>query len=275
MISTLFFLALHSSVSLDAMAVVPAVDKSEWQVSGDFFECKMQQKLGPMAHLSFVQKPTQALELVLEMDSAHLKLQDVQATLTPADWQPGQFAPAARFSPQELSPHSARFVDNIPVLLQQLQRGYWMVLELDLPGQELSVKIPNLKSEAALIEFQKCTAALFPLLWEQAREYQVRFSQGARQPTPDDLEYLKTLARYIQQDTSVQKVLLDGHSNDAGTSLANRVVSEERADEVAARLIDLGVPKKKIEIRAHGNRYPLAKGQSNSRVLVRLIRKAG
>ena len=97
-----------------------------------------------------------------------------------------------------------------------------------------------------------------------------------RQPSADDVTYLKTLALYIQQDKAVKKVLIDGYTDDMGTSIANRVMSEERADEVASHLIEFGVSKNKLEIRAHGNRYPpvqpLAATKHNRRVVIRLIR---
>ena len=90
------------------------------------------------------------------------------------------------------------------------------------------------------------------------------------------MAYLQQLAAYIQQDKKVRKILIDGHSDDAPTNLANRVLSEERADEIGSRLIEFGVNKQKIEIRAHGNRYPQAVGHGgpkhNRRVMIRLIR---
>ncbi|WP_337842377.1 OmpA family protein [Rheinheimera sp.] len=274
--STLVSLAFSAIMgSTAATVVVPAMDQSEWRVSGNQFQCRMQQQLGSMATLSFRQEPAKALELWLDMNSTHLQLQDVRGRLVPADWQPGQYAPALQLAATEITQAHARFVEQVPVVLQQLQQGYWLELWLDLPGQELSLKVPNLKSAAALTEFQRCTTSLLPLSWEQARDYQLHYLAGERQPTAAGLAHLQLLARYIKEDKAVRKVLIDGHSDDAGSSLANRLASEERADEVAARFIEWGVPKKQLEIRAHGNRYPLARNQSNNRVVLRLIRSAG
>ena len=62
-----------------------------------------------------------------------------------------------------------------------------------------------------------------------------------------------------------------------GCRVSGVELSQERADEVAAQLIELGVSASKLEIRAHGNRYPLLNSQgkpeqANRRVSVRLIR---
>jgi outer membrane protein OmpA-like peptidoglycan-associated protein len=160
--------------------------------------------------------------------------------------------------------------------MQQLQQGYWLQLAVDMPGQEMTLTVPNIKSNQALTSFQNCIDGLLPLSWAQAREFQLFFLVHERQPSADDVTYLKTLALYIQQDKAVKKVLIDGYTDDMGTSIANRVMSEERADEVASRLIEFGVSKSKLEIRAHGNRYPASAGSKNQshnrRVLVRLIR---
>jgi len=255
---------------------VPAMDQSHWQISGDQFLCRMSQSLGAMATLAFTKEPGRQIEMQLQLDAVHLELQDVQGQVVTAGWQPVQTAPAVRFSPSFTSARLARFTEQAPLIMQQLQQGYWLKLSLDLPGQAIDLTVPNLKFEPALQQFQACIAGLLPLRWEQAREYQVIYPSGERLADADSLAYLRLLASYIQQDKKVRKILIDGHSDDAPTSLANRVLSEERADEVASWLIEFGVNKQKIEIRAHGNRYPQAVGHGgpkhNRRVMIRLIR---
>lgn len=254
----------------------PAMDQSQWQVSGDQFQCKMEQDLGAIGTLAFSKEPARAIEMQLTMHAAHLELQDVQGHIVTAGWQPEQLAPAVQFSPTFINAKVARFIEQVPVVMQQLQQGYWLQLAVDMPGQEMTLTVPNIKSNQALTSFQNCIDGLLPLSWAQAREFQLFFPVHERQPSADDVTYLKTLALYIQQDKAVKKVLIDGYTDDMGTSIANRVMSEERADEVASRLIEFGVSKSKLEIRAHGNRYPASAGSKNQshnrRVLVRLIR---
>jgi outer membrane protein OmpA-like peptidoglycan-associated protein len=254
----------------------PAMDQSQWQISGDQFQCQMQQNLGAMGTLAFSKEPAQAIEMQLTLHAAHLELQDVQGQVVSAGWQPEQMAPAVQFSPTFINAKVARFIEQVPLVMQQLQQGYWLQLMLDMPGQEVTLTVPNLKSSQALAEFQSCIDGLLPLSWAQAREFQLFYPINKRQPSADDAAYLKTLALYIQQDKAVKKVLIDGYTDDMGSSIANRVMSEERADEVASHLIESGVSKSKLEIRAHGNRYPAAAGDKaqshNRRVLIRLIR---
>lgn len=254
----------------------PAMDQSQWQISGDQFQCRMEQDLGAMGTLAFSKEPARAIEMQLTLHAAHLELQDVQGHVVTAGWQSEQIAPAVKFSPTFINAKVARFIEQVPVVMQQLQQGYWLQLVLDMPGQEITLTVPNIKSSSALAEFQHCINGLLPLSWAQAREFQLFYPVNKRQPSADDAAYLKTLALYIQQDKAVKKVLIDGYTDDMGSSIANRVMSEERADEVASHLIEFGVSKNKLEIRAHGNRYPAATGDQaqshNRRVLVRLIR---
>ncbi len=276
MIELLMSLWLTPALSNADQQYVPAVDQSHWQISGDQFLCRMSQPLGLMATLAFAKEPGRHIEMQLQLDATHLELQDVQGQVVTAGWQPEQLAPAVRFSPSFTSTKLARFTEQIPLIMQQLQQGYWLKLSLDLPDQVIDLTVPNLKFEQALQQFQTCIAGLLPLRWEQAREYQLIYPKGERLADADNIAHLRVLASYIQQDKKVRKVLIDGHSDDAATSLANRVLSEERADEVASRLIEFGVNKQKIEIRAHGNRYPQAVGHGgpkhNRRVMIRLIR---
>ncbi len=275
MIISLLGLWLTSAVDT-APQYTPAMDQSQWRISGDQFQCRMEQDLGAMGTLAFSKEPARAIEMQLTMHAAHLELQDVQGHVVTAGWQPEQLAPAVQFSPTFINAKVARFIEQVPVVMQQLQQGYWLQLMLDMPDQEITLTVPNIKSSAALAEFQSCIDALLPLSWAQAREFQLFYPVNQRQPSADDAAFLKTLALYIKQDKAVKKVLIDGYTDDMGTSIANRVMSEERADEVASHLIEFGVSKNKLEIRAHGNRYPAGAGNKtqshNRRVLVRLIR---
>ena len=275
MFTSLLGLGLASAIAT-APQYTPAMDQSQWHVSGDQFQCRMEQDLGAMGTLAFSKEPARVIEMQLTMHAAHLELQDVQGHIVTAGWQPEQLAPAVQFSPTFINAKVARFIEQVPLVMQQLQQGYWLQLVLDMPGQEITLTVPNIKSNQAMASFQNCIDGLLPLSWDQAREFQLFFPLNERQPSADDATFLKTLALYIQQDKAVKKVLIDGYTDDMGTSIANRVMSEERADEVASRLIEFGVSKSKLEIRAHGNRYPAGAGSKtlshNRRVLVRLIR---
>ncbi len=276
MVELLLHLWLTPAISAVDQHYLPAVDQAQWQISGDQFRCRMSQSLGNIATLNFQQQPGGQIELLLQLDAAHLELQDVQGQVVAAGWQPDTLAPALRFSPSEIYPKHASFDAQVPVLLQQLQQGFWLQLTLDMPGQTLQLQVPNLQFEQAMQQFQLCISKLLPMRWEQARDAEILFAKGATLPDSHTLAWLSQLASYIKQDRKIRKVLLDGHSDDAATSLANRLLSEQRADDIASRLIELGVPKAKIEIRAHGNRYPqvqpLPATKSNRRVVIRLIR---
>ncbi|MFX3803923.1 OmpA family protein, partial [Streptococcus suis] len=71
-------------------------------------------------------------------------------------------------------------------------------------------------------------------------------------------ETLAALNSYVSVDDRVTKILIDGHTDNVGSSLANLSVSRTRAEQVAEALVELGIDKSMLETRAHGSRYPIA-----------------
>ena len=173
MITSLLGLWLIVALPDTAPQYTPAMDQSQWRISGDQFQCRMEQDLGAMGTLAFSKEPARAIEMQLTMHAAHLELQDVQGHVVTAGWQPEQVAPAVQFSPTFINAKVARFIEQVPLVMQQLQQGYWLQLMLDLPDQEITLTVPNIKSASALAQFQSCIDDLLPLSWAQAREFQL------------------------------------------------------------------------------------------------------
>jgi len=89
---------------------------------------------------------------------------------------------------------------------------------------------------------------------------------------------LDIILQFLKADPSVNRIQLDGHSDNSGNRLTNRDLSRRRALAVEEYLIANGVPKEQITVRFHGERYPLvanngpANRAKNRRVTLRLER---
>lgn len=280
MVSVLSF-SLWLSASLSGASVTAALltqpaEQAKWQLNSDAFYCQLQQQVRGLGRVSFALEPGQPLRLNLVLAQPHSALQQVSVIARPADWQGGQPAASAEIYYAELYQDSeVSFLQAALPLLRQLQQGAW--LQFDLGDAQQQLLLTSVRAADAVDKFQGCVAQMSPLSWQQARDTEIYFASGKRQVDRQQLPSLQKLARYLQLDNSIKKILIDGHTDDVGTPLANRMLSQERADEVASRLIELGVKASMLEIRAHGNRYPLvpAQGQaeqSNRRVSIRLIR---
>uniref|UniRef100_UPI0028A84977 flagellar protein MotY n=1 Tax=Pseudomonas nitroreducens TaxID=46680 RepID=UPI0028A84977 len=84
----------------------------------------------------------------------------------------------------------------------------------------------------------------------------------------------------FQECSTVNRIELDGHSDNSGNRLANREASRRRAIAVMDYLKANGVAESQITVRFYGERYPLVKNNSaanrakNRRVTVNLSREA-
>jgi outer membrane protein OmpA-like peptidoglycan-associated protein len=92
---------------------------------------------------------------------------------------------------------------------------------------------------------------------------------------------LDTLLAFMKADPAVNHVELDGHSDNSGNRLTNRDLSRRRALSVADYLKAHGVPESAIDIRFHGEQYPLVPNNSpanrarNRRVNIQLDKRTG
>jgi outer membrane protein OmpA-like peptidoglycan-associated protein len=82
-------------------------------------------------------------------------------------------------------------------------------------------------------------------------EFQVLFATGKDEMIEDDLIRLNMLAGYLLRNDQLQ-VRLDGYADPRGTDEYNNVLAMYRAENVAAALNEMGVPKSRIEIYHHG-----------------------
>ncbi|MGP9802849.1 OmpA family protein [Rheinheimera sp. NSM] len=276
---SLWLSASAAGGALAAALLVQPAEQADWQLHSSAFHCRLQQVVNGVGDVSFLAEPGHSLRLDLALAQPYYALAQASVAARPADWQPGAATAAADFPYNAELYHDTKvsFITGALPLLQQIQFGNWLQFELSDKQHKQQILLTSVSGSGAVEQFRGCVAQMSPLSWQQARDSEIQFADGQRTLTRQQLPQLQKLARYLQLDPSVSKILIDGHTDDVGTVLANRVLSQERADEVAAQLIELGVSASKLEIRAHGNRYPLLNSQgkpeqANRRVSVRLIR---
>ena len=91
---------------------------------------------------------------------------------------------------------------------------------------------------------------------------------------------LDIILQFLKADPTVNRINLDGHSDNSGNRLSNRDLSRRRALAVMEYLKANGVPETQITLRFHGERYPLVPNNSeanrakNRRVSLQLEREA-
>ncbi|NNC55906.1 MAG: OmpA family protein, partial [Pseudomonadales bacterium] len=85
-------------------------------------------------------------------------------------------------------------------------------------------------------------------------------------------------ADYLLRAEDVERLYIDGHTDDTHTSAYNVELSRKRAEAVADYLAGKGVSRNLVTIRFHGERYPVKPNTSvagksyNRRVTLRVER---
>jgi outer membrane protein OmpA-like peptidoglycan-associated protein len=81
------------------------------------------------------------------------------------------------------------------------------------------------------------------------------FKTDDAQLSADAQFLLKGFAHYLNKQPQL-KILINGHTDDIGEAQRNQVLSEKRAEQVAAYLISLGIAEQRIQYKGYGESQP-------------------
>lgn len=266
----------------NALTFQTRLERVQWQVEGDQFECRLTQPVAGFGTGEFVRRAGE--QAVFRLQSPDRWLGSGSATLlaAAAPWQPER-------SDINLGVVSVVGGNDIPFNSSQLQAGRLLsgLLEGRSPvvrhhtrqgGEALEVRLLPARFGKAYEEFRACTAKLLPVNFDQIRQSQVAFPSGDVALDALGQAKLDIILQFLKADPSVNRVQLDGHSDNSGNRLTNRDLSRRRALAVEEYLVANGVPKEQITLRFHGERYPIvpnsneANRAKNRRVTLRLER---
>lgn len=278
------FVLLSLFASLPAMAISfqTRLEKAEWTVSGDIFECRLTQPVTDFGSGEFVRRAGELSIFRLSESNQWLGAGSATLLAAAAPWQPGrgdinlgQVSVRPGNQPFNSSQDQAgRLLTGLlngrsPVVRHRTLRG----------GEHLEVRLLPVRFNPAYNEFMACSSKLLPVNFDQIRNTQVGFPGGGTGLDEMAEARLDIILEYLKADPSVNRIALDGHSDNSGNRLTNRDLSRKRALAVDEYLIANGVPAEQIVMRFHGERYPLASNSNaanrarNRRVNITLTRE--
>ena len=257
------------------------LEKVEWQIEGDRFECRLSQAVADFGVGEFVRRAGEQATFRLQARERWLGAGSATLLAAAAPWQPGRgdiHLGVVRVGEGEVPLHSSQ--EQASRLLTGLLEGRSpLVRHRTLRGGErLEVRLLPVRFQQAYHDYLGCTAKLLPVNFEQIRQSQVGFPGGGVNLEPVAQAKLDIILEFLKADPSVNRIQLDGHADNSGNRLTNRDLSRRRALTVMEYLQANGVPTEQISLRFHGERYPLAPNNSsanrakNRRVTVRLER---
>ncbi|HHC6648769.1 TPA: OmpA family protein [Vibrio parahaemolyticus] len=266
--------------ALSGEVLTVPMDISSWSFSGNKFECNLVHSKVSMGKFYFRSEPNNKISFISDIRGEGKEWQGVTLISQNAPW--GKELYRKIESSLTVTKPSRRFVfsKGAPSLMKAIAGGSWITLVLE--GKDASalseVRIPTIQIQKALGEFNACRERLPKLSFSQARDIVLPFQFGQKTLNANQQQTLAALYSYLSVDDRVTKVLIDGHTDNVGPRLTNLSVSRLRAQQVADALIAHGVNPNIIEVRSHGDRYPVANnntaaGQAkNRRVTLRLVR---
>ncbi len=279
----LILLCLLASLPAVAITFQTRLEKVEWKVEGDQFECRLSQSITDFGTGEFVRRAGEQATFRLQAREQWMGTGSATLLAAAAPWQPGRgdinlgvVSVAAGDVPFNSSQQQgARLLSGLldgrsPLIRHRTLQG----------GEGLEVRLLPVKFNKAYNDYLTCTAKLLPVNFDQIKQAQVGFPGGGSALDEVSRAKLEIILQYLKADPSVNHIELDGHSDNGGNRLTNRDLSRRRALAVLDYFKANGVSEQQIVMRFHGERYPLAPNNSeanrarNRRVTVHLSREA-
>lgn len=279
----LALLTLVASLPAGALTFQTRMENVAWQVEGDQFECRLIQAIDGFGSGEFVRKAGE--QPVFQLRSASNVLGAGSATLlaAAAPWQPGRgdvnlgavrmARSGVLFSSSQSQ--ASRLINGLLDGRSTVVRNY-----TGEGGRTMEVRVLPVSFAKAYSDYQVCAGKMLPMNYDQVRQTQVGFPGGGIDLDADARARLDVILDYLKADPTVNHIELNGHSDNSGNRLTNRDTSRRRALAVADYFKAHGVPEEQIDVRFHGERYPLVKNNSpanrarNRRVNIELDRVA-
>ena len=258
---SLAVLCLLASQPVLAISFQTRLEKIEWQVEGDQFECRLSQPITDFGSGVFVRRAGEQVTFSLKSRERWMSTGNATLLAAAAPWQPGRGdinLGAVSVGNSEVLFNSsqeqgARLLSGLlegrsPLLRHRTAQG----------GDAIEVRLLPAKFNKAYNDYLDCTAKLLPVNFDQVRNSQVSFPGGGVALEPLAQAKLDIILSFLKADPSVNRIQLDGHADNGGNRLTNRDLSRRRALAVMEYLKANGIPAEQITMRFHGERYPVA-----------------
>jgi outer membrane protein OmpA-like peptidoglycan-associated protein len=279
---SLLLLALCASLPAWGLTFQTRMESAQWTVAGDQFECRLSQSVSGFGLGEFVWRAGEQPTFRLKPQTGWLGSGSATLLAAAPPWRPGQ---------GDLNLGSVQVGSgDVPFNSTQQQAGRLLggLLEGRAPevrhrtrtGENLLVRLMPTRFADGYTKFQDCSTKMLPVNFDQVRQSQVGFPDGGTEVDALGRAKLDIILQYMKADPTVNRIELDGHSDNSGNRLANREASRRRAIAVMEYLKANGVAESQITVRFYGERYPLVKNNSaanrakNRRVTVNLSREA-
>ncbi|MBZ0333350.1 flagellar protein MotY [Marinobacter sp. AL4B] len=253
------------------------IENSRWYLSESVFECSLVQEVPGFGRAVFSHRAGEDLAFYLESTVALMKPGKGQLVVEAPVWRPGVAPrPVGAVSVSDDKRAVSVGAKEASIMAQGLLQGMQPTLTRTSRYDQGSVRVSlsNVNFSAPYSGYMQCVSGLLPVNFDQIRRSRVPFASGGAKLSEADQTLLDNIVTYVMADSTVERILVDGHSDSVGSRIDNRALSEDRANVVAEYLKAQGLNEELLIVRSHGDQFPVSRRQrDNRRVTIRLQRQ--
>lgn len=279
MLVSLVTLAIGAVLSAQSVAgnYGAGIENSQWYLAESVFECSLVHEVPGYGRAVFRHRAGEKLSFFLESESVLMRPGRGSLVVEAPSWRPGVAArPVGAVKVTDGRRPVYLDARRAVILAQSLLEGMQPTVTRDswYDGNPVRVQVSNINFNGQYQRYRSCTANLLPANIDQVGRSSVAFATGSKKLSKADMNQLDKIVAYIMADSTVERVFVDGHTDDVGSRIDNRALSEDRASVVAGYLKNRGVPSDLITQRSHGDQYPASRRRAeNRRTTIRLQRE--
>ena len=234
------------------------IENSQWYLSESVFECALVHQVPGYGRATFRHRAGESLLFSLEADTPLMRPGSGMLVAEAPSWRPG-------VAPRPLGLVTVPEGSSAVVLgaIQSMQVAYGLLDGLSptltrqswFNTQPVRVHVSNINFASPFQGYRACAGNLLPANLDQLQGSQILFSSASVALNDADRRSLDKVVAYVLADSTVTKVLVDGHTDRTGRRIDNRKLAQDRAEAVAGYLKSQGVAESKIVVRAHGDQF--------------------
>ena len=257
------------------------LDRSQWYLSASIFECSLVHEIPQYGKGVFYHEAGEELMFFTSTTSNPMKPGKAALVIEGSSWKPGVVVTDLGFvdviddpKPITVGQKNATIMINglLDGMAPAFTRKAWY------SDESIRVLLNSINFRSVYGGYQECVAGLLPVNFRQVERSRVHFETDKSKLTDRDKQILDRVILYVKADSSVTAIYIDGHTDNSGRRIYNRILSKDRAESVRAYLAEHGISDEVIRTRYHGERYPVVDNETpknksqNRRTTVRLVR---
>nr|WP_245399745.1 OmpA family protein [Atopomonas sediminilitoris] len=249
-----------------ALTFQTRLENASWESAGDQFECRLSQQVPDFGVGEFVRRAGEST--LFRIVPREPSLEPGRALLLAAApyWRPNWRDVV--LGTVQLKDGEAQFNSDATqagrLLTGFMEGRTGKVKQLTWRGgMSVEVHMLAINFMPAYNDYLQCVGGLLPVNFDQIKNSIIGFPGGGYDLDEVSRAKLEIIADYLKADATVNRVTLEGHSDNSGNRLLNRDLSRRRALAVGEYLKALGIPEERMLIRFLGEREPLVPNNSS------------